>query len=144
MGIASLNRICSLLVDLPHLLLRTNVLFLLACSINTNLNYVVNYVPSRAYPRPILHSTIECCPFCKNYAKFCFDAKHLGMGLNRGGGGWGGEFLEALFSKKVPFFIKKCPFWPISNTALNLENISCPQSLLRMLTFCKATLLCFC
>ena len=45
-------------------------------------------------------------PFCENYAKFYFDAKHLEKGLNVcvcvGGGG--------LFSKNVPIFHKKVPF----------------------------------
>ena len=56
--------------------------------------------------------------FCENYTKLYFDAKHLEKRLSRGG--WGGaEIFGALFSKKVPFFIKKCPFWSISNAALN-------------------------
>ena len=42
-------------------------------------------------------------PFCENYAKFYFDAKHLEKGLNVGVG-W------ALFSKNVPIFNKKVPF----------------------------------
>ena len=41
---------------------------------------------------------IESCPFCENYAKLYFDAKHLEKGLNRGGG----ETFGALFFKKVP------------------------------------------
>ena len=40
-------------------------------------------------------------PFCKNYAKLYFDAKHLEKGLNRGG-----EIFGTLFSKKVLFFQK--------------------------------------
>ena len=36
-----------------------------------------------------------------NYAKFCFDAKHLENGLNRGD-----EIFGALLSKKSPLFIK--------------------------------------
>ena len=69
----------------------------------------------RAYSRPILRSTIERCPFCQNYAKLYFDAKNLEKGLHSG---WeGGEIFRTLFSKKVPFFHKKCPFWPISNAA---------------------------
>ena len=31
----------------------------------------------------------------------------------------GVEFWGAFFRIKVTFFSKKCPFWPISNTALN-------------------------
>ena len=54
----------------------------------------------RAYSRPLLHSTMECCPFCKNYAKLYFDAKHLEKGFNKGG-----ELFDAYFSKK-PFFHK--------------------------------------
>ena len=59
----------------------------------------------------------NAAPFCKNYAKLYFDAKHLGKGLNRGAGL---KFLGPFFQKnKMPFFHKKCPFWPISNVALN-------------------------
>ena len=36
-------------------------------------------------------------PFCKNYAKLYFDAKHLEKGLNRDG------IFEALFFEKCPF-----------------------------------------
>ena len=36
-----------------------------------------------------------------NYAKFCFHAKHLENGVNRGD-----EIFGALFSKKSPLFIK--------------------------------------
>ena len=50
-------------------------------------------------------------PFCKNYTKLYFDAKHLEKGLNRRG-----EIFGALFSKKVAFFHKKVPF---------LANIEC-------------------
>ena len=52
----------------------------------------------RAYSRPISHST---APFCENYTKFYFDAKHLEKGLNRR--------VKLL----LPFFRKKCPFWSI-------------------------------
>ena len=45
-------------------------------------------------------------PFCKNYAKLYFDAKHLEKGLNRGG-----EMFGAPFSK---LFL----FWPITDAAL--------------------------
>ena len=59
---------------------------------------------------------LNVAPFCKNYTKFYFDAKHLEKGLNTGcrglGGGGGLNFW-------CSFFIKKCPFWPISNAALN-------------------------
>ena len=55
--------------------------------------------------------------FWENYTKLYFYAKHLEKGLN----GCGVRFLvfDALFSKKVPFFHKKCHFWPISNAAQN-------------------------
>ena len=59
----------------------------------------------------------NAAPFCENYTKFYFDAKHLEKGLNTGcrGLGGGGGGLNFWCS----FFIKKCPFWPISNAALN-------------------------
>ena len=53
-------------------------------------------------------------PLCKNYTNPYFDAKHLEKGLNRGRG----KIFGALFSKN-------CPFWPISNAALNFQNMSC-------------------
>ena len=45
-------------------------------------------------------------PFCENYAKLYFDAKHLEKRLNRGG-----EVFAALSSKNVTFFanIGRCP-----------------------------------
>ena len=52
----------------------------------------------------------KAAPFCENYTKLYFDAKHLKMELNRG----------EIFG---PAFHKKCPFWPIFNTALNFQNI---------------------
>ena len=61
----------------------------------------------RAYSRPILLSTINTpntAPFCENYRKLYFDAKHLKKG---------GEIFGALF------ILKKCPSWRISNAALN-------------------------
>ena len=45
-----------------------------------------------------------------------FLCKTLRKGIENGGGV---KRLGALFPKKSPFFIKKCPFWPISNAALN-------------------------
>ena len=53
----------------------------------------------------------NAAPFRQNYTKLSFDAKHLEKGFNRG---WvrGVKFLD-------PFFKKKCPFWSISNAALN-------------------------
>ena len=61
----------------------------------------------------------NAAPFCKNYTKHFFDAKHLEKGLNRGrGGGW-----CPFFFKKVFFFHKKCPFWPILDAALNFKNM---------------------
>ena len=50
-------------------------------------------------------------PFCKNYTKLYFDAKHLEKGLN-----------SVIFLKKVLFFIKKCPFY--SPSPKLLQNIS--------------------
>ena len=47
-------------------------------------------------------------PFCENYAKLYFNAKHLKRGLNREGGNFW-----------CPFFKKKCLFWPILNAGLN-------------------------
>ena len=43
-----------------------------------------------------MHPAIGRCPFCENYAKFYFDAKHLEKLLNGGGGGGNGIL--------VPFF----------------------------------------
>ena len=45
----------------------------------------------KAYSRPLLRSTIECCPLLQ---KFYFDEKHLEKGLNS----WGGEIFGSLFS----------------------------------------------
>ena len=54
-------------------------------------------------------------PFCENYTQLYFNAKHLKKRLNNSG--WGGvKFL-------VLFFQEKCLFWPISNAALNFQNI---------------------
>ena len=57
----------------------------------------------------------SAAPFCKNYTKLYLDAKHSEKELNR----VEGEIFGALLSKNVSFFIKKCPFWPMSNAALN-------------------------
>ena len=48
----------------------------------------------------------NAAPFCQNYAKLYFDAKHLEKGLNKGGG-----FLGLFLKKKVPFLanIEHCP-----------------------------------
>ena len=52
----------------------------------------------RAYPRPILRSTIEHCLFRENYAKLYLDANHyLEKRLNRREEGRGGDIFEALF-----------------------------------------------
>ena len=48
-------------------------------------------------------------PCWENCAKLYFDAKHLEKRLN----GW--EVMNFC----GPFLISKCPFWPISNAALN-------------------------
>ena len=55
----------------------------------------------RAYSRTTLRSTIERCPFCGNYVKLYFDAKHLEKGLNRVEWNFWGSFF-----KKLPFFHK--------------------------------------
>ena len=58
-----------------------------------------------------MHPAIGRCPFCENYAKFYFDAKHLEKLLNGGGGG--GEWnFGALFL-------------PISDTALIFQIRPC-------------------
>ena len=56
----------------------------------------------------------KAVPFCENYTKFYFDAKHLEKGLNRGRV----KFLGPFFLKKCRFH-RKCPFWPILNATLN-------------------------
>ena len=43
----------------------------------------------------------NAAPFCENYTKLYFDAKHLEKGLKRMGGV---KFLVPFFSKKVSFF----------------------------------------
>ena len=70
---------------------------------------------------PSGHTLDLCCvrlsnvaSFCENYATLYFDAKHLEKGLNREAS----EIFGGFFSKK-----KKCPFWPISNAALNFWNM---------------------
>ena len=70
---------------------------------------------------PSGHTLDLCCvrlsnvaSFYENYATLYFDAKHLEKGLNREAS----EIFGAFFSKK-----KKCPFWPISNAALNFWNM---------------------
>ena len=50
----------------------------------------------------------DAAPFCENFAKLYFDAKHLEEGFNRG---WGNFWC--LFFKK-----REVPFWLISNAAL--------------------------
>ena len=74
----------------------------------------------RAYSRPILRLTIECCPLLRKLCRDLLNAKHLEKALNRGVC----EIFGVLSSKKPLFFIKKCPLWPISNTALNFYNMS--------------------
>ena len=60
------------------------------------------------YSRLILHLTIECFPFCENYAKLYFNVKYFEKGLNRREGV---KLLEPFFHKKVPFQanIECCP-----------------------------------
>ena len=48
-------------------------------------------------------------PFCENYAKFYFDAKHLEKGLNRG---WWNFFV--LFFQKVPFLVNNPILAPLT------------------------------
>ena len=75
-----------------------------------------------AYSRPILR-WLSSCPFCENYTKLYFDAKHLEKGLNMDErGGRKGKMFGALFSRK-------CPFWPISKAALNFSNMPWPVAL---------------
>ena len=50
---------------------------------------------------------LDAAPFCENYAKLYFDAKHLKRDWIGGG---------AIFS--AFFFQKKCPFWPMLDAAL--------------------------
>ena len=54
---------------------------------------------------------MNAAPFYKNYTKLYFDAKER---LNKG---------QLTFW--CPFFIKKCPFLPIPNIALNFWNMPC-------------------
>ena len=58
----------------------------------------------RAYSTPILCSTIECCPLLQKLCIALFLWKTLWRGIEWGEEGWnfGG-----------PFFINRCPFWPI-------------------------------
>ena len=69
------------------------------------------YLNLLQYPGPNVDLLCICqsdtAPFCENYAKLYFDVKHLEKGLNRG---WW-NFWWWLFQKK-------CPFWPVSDTAL--------------------------
>ena len=60
------------------------------------------------YSRLILHLTIECFPFCENYAKLYFNVKYFEKGLNRREGV---KLLEPFFHKKVRFQanIECCP-----------------------------------
>ena len=60
-----------------------------------------------ACSRPVLRSTVECCPLLRKLCKVLFRCKTLRKGIEKGGG----EIFGALFSKKVPFFHKKCPFF---------------------------------
>ena len=67
--------------------------------------------PSSTYSRPILCSTIECYPLLQKLYKALFWCKTLRKGIEQRG-----EIFGALFSEKVPFFLKKKPF---------LANIEC-------------------
>ena len=55
-------------------------------------SFKINIHIPRPYSRLILQSTIECFPFCGNYAKLYFNKK----GLSRTGGG--GGIFGTLFS----------------------------------------------
>ena len=48
----------------------------------------------------------NAAPFCENDTKSYFDAKHLEKGLERRG-----KIFGALFSNKMPFFIKSTLFY---------------------------------
>ena len=50
----------------------------------------------------------NAAPFCQNYVKLYFDAKHSEKGLNRGEV----EFLEPFFQKSVLLSKEKCPSGP--------------------------------
>ena len=65
----------------------------------------------------ILRLTMECCRLLQKIYKALFRTKTLRKGIQYGGNS------GALSTKKVRFFIGKCPFWPISNAALNFQNI---------------------
>ena len=54
---------------------------------NLNSPYLSSFlIIVTAYSTPTLRSTNDRCPFCENYEKLYFDAKHLQKGLNKG---WG-------------------------------------------------------
>ena len=67
------------------------------------MGYIFYYIDQLRTTHPAHILDLYCvqlsnaAPFCKNYIKLCFDAKHLEKGLNRG------EIFGALFSEKVPF-----------------------------------------
>ena len=61
---------------------------------------------------------LKVAPSCENYTNLYFDAKHLEEELNRE------RFLGPFLERRV-LFIKKCPFWTISNAALNFYNMPC-------------------
>ena len=54
-----------------------------------------------------MYPAIGCCPFCENYKKLYFNAKHLEKGLNRGAKMFGAFF----FQKKVSF-LANIGQWP--------------------------------
>ena len=59
---------------------------------------------------------LNTTPFSKILKSFILMQKILTKELELGGEM---KFLGLFLSKKFPFFIKKCPFWPIWNIALN-------------------------
>ena len=66
-------------------------------------------------------------PFCKNYAKLYFDAKHLEKGLNRDGIFEAFFLKSALFHKGVSFLanIGRCPKF----LEYNLAALDCQPEL---------------
>ena len=70
-----------------------------------------NLTPCCIKPSPNLDllcvQQLDAAPFCENYAKLYYDAKHLENGLIKGG-----EIYIALF------FRRSAPFWLISDAAL--------------------------
>ena len=81
--------------------------------IATKLGRMMTYLdvlpPIRVYSKPMLHWLSNAAPFCENLYKALFWSKTLRKGIEQGKG-W--HFW-------CPF-LKKYPFWPILNAALNV------------------------